>query len=80
MADHDDYIPLKQSDPVRESLREMLREYIAERDCFYECHTDAQGRFLDGRDKKECERMDAVIDRARAALGLSTPAQNGEAA
>ena len=51
-----------------ESTQELLRFAIAERDAFYDCSTDAEGNLNDPGDQAELERMDAMIDRARAAL------------
>jgi hypothetical protein len=51
-----------------ESTQELLRFAIAERDAFYDCATDHEGVFNDKHDHDELDRMDAMIDRAQAAL------------
>lgn len=53
---------------ITESHQELLRFAIAERDAFYDCATDHEGVFNDKHDLTELERMDAMINRAQAAL------------
>jgi hypothetical protein len=57
---------------MRESLAELLRFTIAERDTFYECCSDPDGVMQDEDDQRELARLDAMIDRARAALGVQS--------
>jgi hypothetical protein len=52
---------------LQQSHAELLAFLIAERDCFYECCTDGEGHTEDPADIAELTRLDAIIDRARAA-------------
>lgn len=52
---------------LKESHAELLAFLTAERDCFYECCTDDDGKTNDEGDIAELARLDAMIDRARAA-------------
>lgn len=56
---------------LSESHSELLAFLIAERDCFYECCTDGEGNTDDEGDIAELARLDAMIDRARAAQGVA---------
>lgn len=58
---------------IERSARELLEEVIAERDGFYLSCTNDEGEYDPGEegqvDKAKVEHLDAIIDRARAALG-----------
>lgn len=50
------------------SLKEIAKEYRAWRDTFYDGVTDRYGRFADPDDERAVAEMDAIIDRAFAAI------------
>jgi hypothetical protein len=55
--------------PVETALREAVKELISLRDDQYDCCTNQQGEYTCPEDKAEIDRLDAIIDRCREALG-----------
>ena len=56
------------------ALERCLNELIAQRDVLYDDATGPGGHYDHDGDRAEVERLDAIIDEARAALGRSTHA------
>jgi hypothetical protein len=56
---------------LREAFEALLAEYVAERDAFYDCVTNAYGEYDNDDDARSVAEMDAVIARARAALAAA---------
>lgn len=46
----------------------LLREVIAERDCLYESHADADGMVTDEEGKRGLIELDVKIDKAQAVI------------
>ena len=53
---------------LSDALRQMVKMAIVERECFHESHTKSDGTYPDPDDEAEVREMDAVIDKARAAI------------
>lgn len=50
-----------------ESHEQLLKMVIVDRDCFYEAVSNSNGVVADEDDKRELDRLDAIIDAAQQA-------------
>jgi len=50
------------------SLEECIREILAERDAFYDAESTGDGYIADPMTRADLAEMDAIIDRAQAAI------------
>jgi len=53
---------------LKEAAHNLLKQNIADRDCFYDTSTNDEGEFETAEEERMCAEMDADIDKARAAL------------